>query len=46
VAIAPEAKVQAHGAAGLNAVRSGATVRLNTVAGRDGKSVASSVAVR
>ena len=46
VAIAPEAKVRARGAAGLNAVRSGAIVSLNTVAGRDGKLVARSVAVR
>lgn len=46
VAIPPGAKVQARGAAGLNAVRSGAVVRLNTVAGRDGKRVARSVAVR
>ncbi len=46
VAISPGAKVQARGAAGLNAVRSGTVVRLNTVAGRDGKRVARSVAVR
>jgi hypothetical protein len=46
VAVAPGAKVQARGAAGLNAMRSGATVRLTTVAGRNGRRVARFVAVR
>ncbi|MFI5395842.1 MAG: hypothetical protein ACHQ9S_09945 [Candidatus Binatia bacterium] len=45
VTIPREAKVQARGAAGLNAVHTGGVVRLDAVADRNGKLLARSVAV-
>ncbi len=46
VSITPEARIHAHGAAGLNAIRSGADVEMETVSGRSGTVTARSVIVR
>ncbi len=46
VSITPEARIHAHGAAGLNAIRSGADVEMETVSGRSGTLTARSVIVR
>jgi len=46
VAIAPSVPIQARGASGWNAVRGGATVHLDAIAGNNGKLVARAVAVR
>jgi len=46
IAVAPDTKIAAHGAAGLNAVRSGAMIQTEALAGPNGTLTARTVAVR